>query len=264
MLSHILPNRSSRKLRLKTAANGVTQNYDKDAVYSKAVTLSDGNALAGGVLNNADLAASAFVSGVGSTPVPTTAASPNYTFNAAKTAPATIKLRATESAGDGVSSATGIEDTMEIRSGRLVFGNAYGSELLGLTIPFSAQYWTAGGSYITNVADNCTMIPASSIVFTNFTNELAACETQLSPTGDMTSAGGVLPPLQLSAPGTGNSGSVDLSVNVGAVAAGNTCIGAAPSAATAANVPWFTANPARLTFGVYKGNNTFIYMREAY
>jgi MSHA biogenesis protein MshQ len=166
------------------------------------------------------------------------------------------------SGGDGVSSATGTEDTMEIRSGRLALGNAYGSELLALTVPVALQYWTASG-YATNAADNCTMIPASSIVFTNFTQNLAACETHVSP-GDLTFAAGVLPPLQLSAPGAGNGGSVDISVNVGTVAAGNTCTGAAPSAATAARVPWFITDPARLTFGVYKGNDTFIYMRESY
>ncbi len=251
------------EISAKNAAGGLTANYDQAAVYSKAVTLSDGNALAGGTLNNADLAAADFVLGIGTTPDPTTAASPNYTFSSAKTVPATIKLRATEkSGGDGVSSATGTEDTMEIRSGRLALGNAYGSELLGLTVPVAAQYWTAGG-YATNTADNCTMIPASSIVFTNFTQNLSACETRLSP-GDLSFAGGLVPPLQLSAPGAGNSGSVDLSVNVGMVAAGNTCTGAAPSAATAARVPWFTADPARVTFGVYQGNDTFIYMRESY
>jgi hypothetical protein len=246
-------------------AGGVTQNYDAPAGFSKAVTLSDANALTSGTFANTAVPAASFAGGLGTTPDPTTSASPKYTFNTPRTAPATIKLRATESpGGDGVSSATGTEDTMEIRSGRLLVGNAHGSELLGLTIPISVQYWDAGGYYATNTADSCTMIPASSIVMDSFTRNLAACETQLSPTGDMTFIAGVPPPLRLSAPGAGNNGSVNLTVNVGTAAAGNTCVGATPSAATAARVPWLTTNTARATFGVYKGSNQFIYLREAY
>ncbi|MDO8291700.1 MAG: hypothetical protein Q7T29_02340 [Gallionella sp.] len=250
----------------KNSAGTVTQNYDTTAGYSKAVTLSDGNAVAGGALTNTALAATAFLAGVGNTPDPTSAASPRYTFTVAQTAPATIRLRATESAGgDSVSSATGTEDTMEIRSGRLVLGNAHGSELLGLTIPITTQFWMAGGFYTTNTGDDCTMIPASSIVMSSYTKNLAACETQLSPTGDMTFVNGVLPaPLNLSAPGNGNDGSVNLLVNVGSVAAGNTCIGAIESAATAANAPWLATNTRRATFGVYKGANEFIFLRENY
>jgi hypothetical protein len=246
-------------------AGAVTQNYDATAGFSKAVTLSDGNAVAGGALANPAVAAASFDSGVASTPYPTTSASPKFAFASAKTAPAVIKLRAVEDAGgDGVSSATGNEDTMEIRSGRLLVGNAHGSELLGLTIPIAAQYWGAGGYYTTNVDDDCTMIPAGSIVMDSFTQNLVACETHLSPIGGLAFAGGVPPPVRLSAPGAGNNGSVNLTVNVGAVAAGNTCIGSSPSAAAAADVPWLATSPARATFGVYRGSNEFIYLREAY
>ena len=250
---------------------GTTRNYTGN--YAKAVTLSDGNGVAGGTLNNTSLAAAAFVAGVGSNPLvatQTSATSPNYSFTSAQTPPATIKLRATESTGgDGVGSATGTEDLMEIRSGKLVLGNAHGSELLGLTIPISTRYWAAGGGYVTNVDDICTMIPASSISMGAYTKNLSACETQLTqigvtPIGDLNFEDGVLvAPLRLSAPGTGNSGSVDLLVNV-AAASGNTCISAAQSAASAANVPWLTTNTARATFGVYKGANEFIYLRENY
>ncbi|HLY96609.1 MAG: DUF6701 domain-containing protein, partial [Sideroxydans sp.] len=101
-------------------------------------------------------------------------------------------------------------------------------------------------------------------VMDSYTQNLAACETQLSPAGNLAFAGGVPPPVRLSAPGAGNNGSVNLTVNAGTVAAGNTCIGSSPSAATAANVPWLATSPARATFGVYRGSNEFIYLREAY
>ncbi|MFZ2540764.1 MAG: DUF6701 domain-containing protein, partial [Gallionella sp.] len=192
------------------------------------------------------------------------AASPNFSFTVAQTAPVSIMPRATENPGDGVSSATGVEDIMAIRSGRLALGNAHGSELLGLPIPMTIQHWTAGGFYATNTDDDCTMISASSIKLGPYTKNLAACESQLSPTGDMFFSGGELPtPLRLSVPGAGNEGSVDLLVNVGA-ASGNTCLSATQSAATAAGVPWLITNTARATFGVYKGANEFIYQRENY
>lgn len=250
----------------KNMASTVTQNYDTTAAFSKAVTMTDGNALVGGVLSNTSITAASFVGGVASTPDPTTLASPKYTFTVVQTAPATILLRAAENAGgDSVSSATGTEDAMEIRSGRLLLGNPYGSELVALTLPITMQYWGTGGNFITNTSDDCTMIPVSSIAMSAYTNGLAPCETQLSPTGNVTFVNGTLPtPLKLSAPGTGNNGSVNLQVNVGAVASGSTCLAATASAATAANIPWLTTNPGRATFGVYKGNSNLIYQREAY
>lgn len=158
-----------------------------------------------------------------------------------------------------------------VRYGRLRLQNAYGSELLALPVPLEAQFWTAGGFWARNALDNCTQIPASSIVMTFDAGALSACETQLSPAGNLALAGGRYlsavapfgPGLTLTRPGAGNSGSVNLAVNVGTVAAGNTCIAAAPSAATAANMPWFGPNlGAKATFGIYK--SPLIYRRENY
>lgn len=247
----------------RNLGSGMTQNYSGN--YAKALTLSNANAVPG-TLNNTSLAATAFSAGVGTTPNPSSALSPNYSFAAAQTPPVTINLRAAESVGgDDVSSATGVEDTMEIRSGQLALGSAHGSELLGLTIPIETRYWTAGGYYTVNADDTCTMIPASSITMGAYTKNLAACETRLAPIGDLGFDGGALAsPLRLSAPGAGNNGSVDLRVTVGTVASGNTCLGATQSAATEAKVPWLTTNTARATFGVYKGADEFIYQRENY
>jgi MSHA biogenesis protein MshQ len=83
----------------------------------------------------------------------------------------------------------------------------------------------------------------------------------------VTLSGGKMPlltPLVLSAPGTGNSGSVDLTLNLTDTVSGNTCLSATASAATAANMAaWFGANPtARATFGVFK--SPLVYRRENY
>ena len=148
-----------------------------------------------------------------------------------------------------------------MRYGRLRMGNAYGSELLDLPIPLEAQYWGAAGYYVTNNADSCTTLNASSLILSNFTQNLTACETKFAPIGSQTFNGGRLP-LRLVRPGAGNNGSVSLALNISNVASGTTCIAAAPSAATAANMEWFgTANPVgQATFGVYK--TPLIYRRE--
>jgi MSHA biogenesis protein MshQ len=149
------------------------------------------------------------------------------------------------------------------RYGRLSLGNAYGSELLDLPIPLQAQYWAAAGYYVTNRDDVCTAINPSSIKLAGFSQNLAACETQFSPTGLQTLVGGKLP-LRMTRPGAGNNGGVGLELNIGSVAAGTTCVAAASSPATAASLPWFgIVNPAaRASFGAFK--TPLIYRREVY
>lgn len=247
-----------------TAMNGLatptgTQNYDGTTNtvpnFSKDVTLSEINTVAGS-LSPTSVAANAFTAGEAS---PT----PAFTFTVVPTAPGTIKLRAIDT--DGVTSQGAAEGTALIRSGRLRMQNSYGSELLALPVPLEAQYWHASGYYVTNVNDSCTVLPISSVTMGNYQNQLNACETQLTPVGNVTLAAGGLPGagLVLTRPGAGNSGSVDLAVNVTAIPAGNTCVGAAQTAATAANMPWFGPNlGARATFGIYRSR--LIYRRENY
>lgn len=227
-----------------------TQNYDGSSNFSKIVTLSDANAAAGGSLAPVSVAASAFTAGIAN-------ATPAFTFTSAKTAPGTIKLRAIDT-DSVVSSAT--EGTATIRSGRLSLKNAYGSELLPLSILLEAQYWN-GTSYIRNQQDSCSTLPASSIAMANYKNNLSACETQIGySSGSGAFVNGVSKYLRLTKPGAGNNGSVDLTLNLNS-ASGNTCNTATSSSATTASIPWFGANPvARATFGIFK--TPIIYMRE--
>lgn len=185
------------------------------------------------------------------------------------TAPAAqtlIKISATPFDEDmAAGAATLVGDSGPLRYGRLQMKNAYGSELLALPVPLEAQYWVAGGYYVTNTDDSCTVIPAASIVMGNYLQHLVACETRITPTGNTTLQSGTLSGsgLVLSRPGAGNSGSVDLQLNVTAVAHGNTCMSANSSVATAAQIPWFGSSPnARATFGIYKSR--LIYSRENY
>ena len=151
-----------------------------------------------------------------------------------------------------------------LRFGRLQMQNVYGSELLDLPLSMQAQYW-AGSYYTTNVNDSCTAIPVSSITMGNYLKQLSACKTQLSPTGTVTLVAGKLSGtgLLLTKPGANNAGSVDLAINLGTVPTGAVCLGTSASSATAANMPWFGANPgARAAFGVFK--SPIIYGRENY
>lgn len=226
-----------------------TQNYDGSSNFAKTVTLSDANAVAGS-LTPASLAASAFTAGIAN-------ATSAFSFTSAKTAPATIKLHALDT--DNVASSA-TEGTANIRSGRLKLQNAYGSELLPLSIPLEAQYWN-GTSYIRNQQDNCTTVPASSVAMGPYKNNLSACETQIGySSGSGTFVNGVSKYLRLTKPGAGNNGSVDLTLNLNS-ASGNTCNSSTASSATSASMPWFGSNTvSRATFGIFK--TPIIYMRE--
>jgi len=230
------------------SAGNPTLNYDGAAapVMAKGVTLTDANVLGGGGFGGSNAVVSgAFVSGVANV-------TPTYTFTNQKTVPGMIKLRATESAGgDGVTSSGGVEGVASLRSGRLSLRSNTGSELMRLNLPLEAQYWQEGGNaaittddyWTTNVSDSCTAIPLAALTLNNYRGGLAAGETLPAIGANFVQGRGTL---WLSAPGMGNSGSVDVTV-------GN----------AAAGVPWLGTNPtARATFGLRK--TPLIYLRENY
>lgn len=189
-----------------------------------------------------------------------------YTFNTNPTAASTIGIAASDADNSGVAGSAG---TANIRSGRIKLANAYGSELLPLPIPFSLQYYNTTG-WVKNSADTCTVLTPNNFAFTfpvSTSNKLAACETTMALSG---SAPDYI--LKLTTPGSGNSGWVDLSLNLGATASGSTCASPTSSSATTANTPWLQYNwtgsgannpSSRGTFGIYKGTPV-IYMREMY
>jgi hypothetical protein len=173
------------------------------------------------------------------------------------------------SAGSGIAFNSG----KPMRFGRLAMRNAHGSQLLPMLVPVEAQYWT-GTAFITNTLDSCSTIMSTDYAMGTYTGSLTdspTCETAISGGGTLSAGRGTL---ILAAPGAGNDGSVILTPNLGAAATGSTCttVGAAPVSATSANLPhlqgnWaggaYDANPtARATFGVYKGSEEVIFMRE--
>lgn len=160
--------------------------------------------------------------------------------------------------------------TTKIRFGRLRLSNAHGSELLDLPIPIQTQYWN-GSLFVTNREDSCSSLASSSIGLGNYKKALGSGETAVSP-ATISFVSGV-GSMKLTKPGAGNSGSVDLVVNLDTMP--NMCPTWTPTnPPTATNMTYlrgawcggsYDRDPtARATFGVYKNANEFIYMREMY
>jgi len=175
-------------------------------------------------------------------------------------------------AGNGIAFSSG----KSMRFGRLVIRNANGTQLLPLPVRVEAQYWSGAptNAFITNTLDNCTSIASANDAMANYTGNLSGsptCETAISGGGALSMGRRTL---LLAAPGSGNNGSVNLTVNLGAAASGSTCTtqGGAPGSATTANLPhlqgnWtgvnYDQNPtARATFGVSRGADEVIFVRE--
>lgn len=164
-----------------------------------------------------------------------------------------------------------------MRYGRLKLSSAHGSELLNLPIPMEAQYWN-GTSFVRNLHDSCTNIAPANIIMNTYQKNLAPsspCKTSASITGSAFLAG--RGDLRLAAPGNGNSGSVNLAVNL-AGGSGSSCTATGVSEITSSSAVmpylqgnWLTStsttydqNPtSRATFGIHK-NGPVIYMREMY
>lgn len=139
------------------------------------------------------------------------------------------------------------------RYGQMKLSNANGSELLPLPIAVTAQYFdgtSATCCYVTNTLDSVTNFAATNVVFGTYHGILSAAIYPNSGATSVTPASVVFPngtsSFILAKPGAGNTGSVDLTTNA----------------------PTYLPNPtnpaARATFGVYKGANEFIYLRENY
>ena len=256
------------RITARNVAGLTTQNYA--GAFAKNVTFSEVNGNPGSfsLVPLQPAPSPAFVAGVADLTNLALAPTLRFTFTNALTAPATIRLRATDA--EGVTSAT-VEGTTPIRSGRLKIQNAHGSELRALPLDVTAQFYNGTG-FVINSADNCTTLAPGNIMMGNWQRNLTACETGLS--GGGTLAGGQLLPgaqLRLGPPGVGNDGSVDLTARLGA-AAGATCSDALPvgppyaaGIVTSTGATWLQPSPgsdpaARATFGIYR--DRLIYRRE--
>jgi MSHA biogenesis protein MshQ len=254
----------------RNAAGGTTQNYDGTANttpnFAKAVTLyawdgpgstttqnppsADPGSITG---TSGGIAAGSFSQGATLSPgVPGT---PIYAFGTTPTNPTDVYIRATDT--DSVTSlratnptTTSVEGGVKVVSGRIKLANAYGSELLPLSIAATAQYYNPASNWVTSSTDNATQFNTNlsgaggnvSATIVDASHGLGLGNISVVSPGVVTFASGIRR-FSLAAPG--KAGSADLSIVT------------APDYL----LPSITG---RATFGVYKGKNEFIYMREAY
>lgn len=173
--------------------------------------------------------------------------------------------------GGGASYKSFAGSPLKMRFGRLKLSNAHGSELLNLPVPIQAQYWN-GTAFVPNEADNCTVLASTNFALGNYQRKAGDTWTTL-PTLVNTAAiqGRWQVSLSKPSPTPSGKGSVDLCVDLGADPVGGTVC----SATVPANLPYlqslwspgtsYNNDPkVRATFGVFKGNDEFIYLREMY
>jgi MSHA biogenesis protein MshQ len=254
----------------RNAAGGTAANYDNTLGLSKLVTLSAWDAPGstttqnpgGGAVTSSAVAATAFGAGIA------IATTPAYSFNARPTAPTDIYLRALDA--DDVTSLrapanTSVEGGTRVASGRIKISNAYGSELLQLSVAMTAQYWKdATSGWMASSTDSSSSFVVATPPATSALTFAAPPPPVVSVLGAVSVVGspktvtlvGGVGGFSLAAPGAGISGSVDMSIPV--------LIGAGCSVVSVPLGCYLPANSARATFGVYKGRKEFIYLRENY
>lgn len=227
------------RVTAKNLTGATTLNYQ--TAFAKVNTLSAWSAAGGAIANpgsgtlaNTGVVAASFASGVAIT------ATPTYTL-ASATAPTDVYFRSVDA---DTASTSLVEAGLKVAKGRTKIANAHGSELLSLPMTMTVQYWN-GASWLTSATDSST----------SFNSNLSTAGGNIVATIVSGLGGGVA----ITAPG------------VGTVAGGVRSItlsrpGVAGSATLGLNAPaYLLPNVAgRATFGVYKGNNELIYMRENY
>lgn len=185
---------------------------------------------------------------------PLTLSAPQFFYVRAKSVETVVGTTASTVTINSVAAAgTQYEDGLLAVVGRLQVANAFGSELLRLPVPLTAQYWT-GSAWMTNTAYSDAAYTTGKIVAN--VDKLQNCTKTLASSGTtckaniitavnsgavtvLTNGKGVL---TLQAPARPNAGSVDYIVP------------GTPS--------WLPSTRARATFGIYKA--PIVYLREVY
>ncbi len=151
--------------------------------------------------------------------------------------------------GDTTMDYTQAAPSTKLRYGRIRLENAHGSELLPLNMPFYAEYFN-GHAFILNSLDSCTEF---ALAHFGFSNDTAANGKPILAQQIKNGVGALswnAPPYAL--------GNIDVKLDL---------------SATGSDMPWlqfdwdgddvYDDNPtSRATFGIFKGNERIIYLRE--
>jgi MSHA biogenesis protein MshQ len=149
----------------------------------------------------------------------------------------------------------------DLRWGRMILNNAFGSELLAIEVPLNVEYYNTDGFEI-NTADTCTTYDSLDMSFVMGSEE-GVMLGDLSLTGSGTTVSGRDDPANsILATNTNNDiGSADVTINL--------------SAQDWLQFDWddldmmadgpYDGNPtSRITWGIFSGPDEFIYIREAW
>ncbi len=146
------------------------------------------------------------------------------------------------------------EDGSEMRYGRLALENAYGPEQRDLALPLRAEVFD-GLRFATHGDDVCTALGAADIALAPTPGSLASAAS-VAHTPLLAGLAG----LTLSAPGAGNTGHVDLGIDLSPAGANLEFL----------RFDWdgdglpLEDPSARATFGIYRGSDARIDLRELY
>lgn len=258
------------KVSARSAGGTVTSNYSNGTGYARAAVLAPVSVLGGpdaptgaaaGTLSGVAIGAASFSNGEA------TMNQVSYKFTAPPGTPTNLFLRASETAGDGVSSrmnpnSASEEGGIKIVQGRIRMSNVFGNGKAALKMPVEAQYWS-GASWVRNTSDD------TPLALTNVTSVPAL----------------TIQPFSLSA-GAGNlvlsaaaAGTYKLGINLGDTGTAFASCDAAVTGGTAANRPWlrsrngncpasagYAVDPSAVaTFGIFAPETRrTVHVRELY
>lgn len=183
---------------------------------------------------------------------------------------------------DADSSVSGNDHTalvsVPLRFGRLRLQNVIMSRNRRAFVPMTAQHWN-GSAFATNTLDSCTTIPASALNFGNYRLTMAASDTNVlagNPTLTLSSGSGLI---MLEQSVSGHRGTFDIAVSLGSSATDTSCLqpwtpGSGDAATAGAGLTYlrgawcgssYDRDPsARISYGLYRGADKFLFQRENY
>jgi uncharacterized repeat protein (TIGR01451 family) len=152
----------------------------------------------------------------------------------------------------GAPADTQYEDGLLVVSGRLFVQNVFGSDLLRLPVPLTAQYWS-GTAWLASSGDDTSAVASAIVPVTNGCRKFFAQDLKTGPCkATPLTIGGAVPivlnkgrgTLVLQSPARGTIGSVDYTLDNGDAK------------------DWLPSTQARATFGLYR--SPVIFLREVY